>query len=249
MRTFRGAWSLAGLAAGVAGLATSYFVAMAMTIRESPVVAVAELVIRLTPGASRRTSSSRSASSTSRCCCSASSWSSRPVFAWSGRLARRDLVGAGRRVRRARGRRRGRGRGPARGHRDRLHPGRRRLRDLAGHALGPDRAAAGARARPRAPLGALRGRRDPRPRRGRRARSLAPGPHPPGLRDPRRDHRRGRRRAGRGRPRGRSRPPPRRGVPPAAPADRRLRAGGLAGHPGRRQGGDARGGPRATSST
>ena len=33
------------------GLATSYFVAMVMTIRESPVVAVAELVIRLTPGA------------------------------------------------------------------------------------------------------------------------------------------------------------------------------------------------------
>jgi DMSO/TMAO reductase YedYZ molybdopterin-dependent catalytic subunit len=50
VRTFRGAWSLAGLAAGLAGLATSYFVAMAMTIRESPVVAVAELVIRLTPG-------------------------------------------------------------------------------------------------------------------------------------------------------------------------------------------------------
>jgi DMSO/TMAO reductase YedYZ molybdopterin-dependent catalytic subunit len=50
VRTFRGAWSLAGLAAGVAGLATSYFVAMAMTIRESPVVAVAELIIRLTPG-------------------------------------------------------------------------------------------------------------------------------------------------------------------------------------------------------
>jgi DMSO/TMAO reductase YedYZ molybdopterin-dependent catalytic subunit len=36
--------------AGAAGLATSYFVAMVMTIRESPVVAVAELVIRLTPG-------------------------------------------------------------------------------------------------------------------------------------------------------------------------------------------------------
>lgn len=51
MKTFRGAWSLAGLVAGVAGLATSYFVAMVMTIRESPVVAVAELVIRLTPGA------------------------------------------------------------------------------------------------------------------------------------------------------------------------------------------------------
>ena len=50
MRTFRGAWSTSGLVAGFAGLATSYFVAMAMTIRDSPVVAVAELVIRLTPG-------------------------------------------------------------------------------------------------------------------------------------------------------------------------------------------------------
>jgi len=50
VRTFRGSWSLAGLAAGLAGIATSYFVAMAMTIRESPVVAVAELVIRITPG-------------------------------------------------------------------------------------------------------------------------------------------------------------------------------------------------------
>jgi len=50
VRTFRGAWSTAGLVAGFAGLATSYFVAMAMTIRDSPVVAVAEGVIRLTPG-------------------------------------------------------------------------------------------------------------------------------------------------------------------------------------------------------
>jgi DMSO/TMAO reductase YedYZ molybdopterin-dependent catalytic subunit len=50
MRSFRGAWSLAGLLAGAAGLAASYFVAMALTIRESPVVAVAELVIRITPG-------------------------------------------------------------------------------------------------------------------------------------------------------------------------------------------------------
>jgi DMSO/TMAO reductase YedYZ molybdopterin-dependent catalytic subunit len=50
VRTFRGAWSLAGLAAGAAGLATSYFVAMAMTLRDSPVVAVAQLVVRLTPG-------------------------------------------------------------------------------------------------------------------------------------------------------------------------------------------------------
>ena len=50
MTTFRGAWSVAGLVAGAAGLATSYFAAMALTIRESPVVAVAELVIRVTPG-------------------------------------------------------------------------------------------------------------------------------------------------------------------------------------------------------
>jgi DMSO/TMAO reductase YedYZ molybdopterin-dependent catalytic subunit len=50
VRTFRGAWSLAGLAAGVAGLATSYFVAMAMTLGESPVIAVANMVVRLTPG-------------------------------------------------------------------------------------------------------------------------------------------------------------------------------------------------------
>ena len=50
MTTFRGAWSVAGLVAGAAGLATSYFAAMALTIRESPVVAVAELVIRITPG-------------------------------------------------------------------------------------------------------------------------------------------------------------------------------------------------------
>jgi DMSO/TMAO reductase YedYZ molybdopterin-dependent catalytic subunit len=50
VRTFRGAWSLAGLVAGFAGLASSFFLAMAMTIRSSPVVAIAELVIRHTPG-------------------------------------------------------------------------------------------------------------------------------------------------------------------------------------------------------
>jgi len=51
MRTFRGAWSLAGLMAGGAGLATSYAVANVLAIRDSPVVAVAELLIRVTPGA------------------------------------------------------------------------------------------------------------------------------------------------------------------------------------------------------
>ena len=43
-------WALAGLTAGFAGLAVSYAVALALTIRESPVVAVAEAVIRVTPG-------------------------------------------------------------------------------------------------------------------------------------------------------------------------------------------------------
>ncbi|HEY0644153.1 MAG TPA: oxidoreductase, partial [Nocardioides sp.] len=44
-------WALAGVLAGLAGLATSYATAMVLTIRESPVVAVAEQLIRLTPGA------------------------------------------------------------------------------------------------------------------------------------------------------------------------------------------------------
>ncbi|MFC5491786.1 molybdopterin-dependent oxidoreductase [Nocardioides caricicola] len=50
MRTSRGAWSIAGLVAGFAGLAMAYFLAMVTTIRDAPNVAVAELVVRLTPG-------------------------------------------------------------------------------------------------------------------------------------------------------------------------------------------------------
>ena len=46
----RGRWRLAGVVTMVVGLATSYATAMALTIRESPVVAVAELIIRITPG-------------------------------------------------------------------------------------------------------------------------------------------------------------------------------------------------------
>ena len=42
-------WVLAGVLAGVAGLATSYATANVLSIRESPVVAVAESVIKLTP--------------------------------------------------------------------------------------------------------------------------------------------------------------------------------------------------------
>lgn len=50
VRTARQAWWLAGLVTGLAGLATSYFTAEVLTVRSSPVVAVAELVIKLTPG-------------------------------------------------------------------------------------------------------------------------------------------------------------------------------------------------------
>jgi DMSO/TMAO reductase YedYZ molybdopterin-dependent catalytic subunit len=46
----RWAWPLAGVVAGVAGLATSYLVANALQLRTSPVIAVGDLVIRLTPG-------------------------------------------------------------------------------------------------------------------------------------------------------------------------------------------------------
>jgi DMSO/TMAO reductase YedYZ molybdopterin-dependent catalytic subunit len=47
----RAQWALAGLLAGLAGLATSYLVAAWLGLRGNPVTDVAELVIRLTPGA------------------------------------------------------------------------------------------------------------------------------------------------------------------------------------------------------
>jgi DMSO/TMAO reductase YedYZ molybdopterin-dependent catalytic subunit len=46
----RGLWALAGLAAGLGGLATSYLTATWLGLRGNPVIDVAELVIRLTPG-------------------------------------------------------------------------------------------------------------------------------------------------------------------------------------------------------
>ncbi len=48
--TRRSPWVLAGILAGFAGLATSYASAMALTIHDAPVVAVAESIIALTPG-------------------------------------------------------------------------------------------------------------------------------------------------------------------------------------------------------
>jgi DMSO/TMAO reductase YedYZ molybdopterin-dependent catalytic subunit len=46
----RGWWALAGLLAGLAGLATAYLTAAWLGLRGNPVTDVAELVIRLTPG-------------------------------------------------------------------------------------------------------------------------------------------------------------------------------------------------------
>ncbi len=51
MSTPSGPWSLAGLTAGAAGLAGGYLTATLLGIRESPVVAAAEAVVQLTPGA------------------------------------------------------------------------------------------------------------------------------------------------------------------------------------------------------
>ena len=50
MKSSRGSWSVAGLVAGLAGLVTSYCVAMVLTTRDSAVAAVAAGVTRLTPG-------------------------------------------------------------------------------------------------------------------------------------------------------------------------------------------------------
>ena len=50
MQKRRGAWALAGLVTGLAGLATAYLTAALLGLRGNPVTDVAELVIRLTPG-------------------------------------------------------------------------------------------------------------------------------------------------------------------------------------------------------
>lgn len=50
MKTQRGLWSLAGIVAGLAGLALSYVVASVLGVGASPVVAVAQGIIRITPG-------------------------------------------------------------------------------------------------------------------------------------------------------------------------------------------------------
>ena len=244
MRTSRGAWSLAGLVAGLAGLATSYFVAMAMTIRESPVVAVAELVIRLTPGpVAERAIRILGHLDKPLLILGILLILARPL-----RVRRPAgpavVVAAGRRVRRARApwaRSRWRS-SPAPPSSDYL-PARGRLRDLAGLPVAADRAAAPGRAgrvgRGVRGAGEPVGGRAPRPTR----------PQPPRVPDPRRRAdggvglRRGRR-AGR-----RHRPPARRGDPAAAAALGGHRPAGPARRPGRAARASARGRRRTTTST
>lgn len=50
MTPTRTTWATCGLLAGLAGMATSYLAAVLLSVREAPVVAVAELIVRLTPG-------------------------------------------------------------------------------------------------------------------------------------------------------------------------------------------------------
>jgi DMSO/TMAO reductase YedYZ molybdopterin-dependent catalytic subunit len=51
VKTSRGWWAISGVVAGALGLAVSYVVAGLLHVRESPVVAVSEGVVKLTPGA------------------------------------------------------------------------------------------------------------------------------------------------------------------------------------------------------
>ncbi len=83
------AWSVAGLVAGFAGLAVSYCLAMVLTIRDSPLVAVAELVIRLTPGPVVERAIRFSGQHDKTLLLVVMVLISAAVFAWAGRLARR----------------------------------------------------------------------------------------------------------------------------------------------------------------
>ena len=224
MRTFRGAWSLAGLVAGAAGLATSYFVAMAMTLAGVPGrlggqpghPAHTRLAGALPHRTGRQPGQAAAAARDLR--------GPRPGLRL-GRPARAaGLVGSDHRVRRAGDGRRDRRVRPTRVEQRRPRPGSGRLRDLAGRPVAPHRAAA--------PLGCS-GRARAGPARDRRPRAGAHrGPHPAQLRHSGRDPRGRRLGAGCRRARGRPRPPPRGGVAAAAPADRTSPSRGCRRRPG-----------------
>ncbi len=81
---------MAGLVAGLAGLVTSYCVAMVMTTRDSPVTAVASLVTRLTPGPVVERAIKLLGHHDKQFLLLVILVLSGVVFAWAGRLARRS---------------------------------------------------------------------------------------------------------------------------------------------------------------
>jgi DMSO/TMAO reductase YedYZ molybdopterin-dependent catalytic subunit len=83
-------WSLAGVAAGLAGLATSYAAAMALNVRESPLVAVGELAIRFTPGFVAEVAIERLGRADKPLLILGIVLVLVLLFAWAGRLARRS---------------------------------------------------------------------------------------------------------------------------------------------------------------
>ena len=90
VRSFRGAWSLVGLAAGGAGLATSYFAGSALTVRATPVTAVAKLVINTTPGWLAHDLIERVGTKDKPLLVAGIFVVLALVFVWTGRLARRS---------------------------------------------------------------------------------------------------------------------------------------------------------------
>jgi DMSO/TMAO reductase YedYZ molybdopterin-dependent catalytic subunit len=89
VKTSRGQWSLAGVVAGLAGLAISYVVASVLSVKESPVVAVAQGIIRITPGSIVEKLISVVGTLDKPLLVVGVVVVSSVVFAWAGRLARR----------------------------------------------------------------------------------------------------------------------------------------------------------------
>jgi DMSO/TMAO reductase YedYZ molybdopterin-dependent catalytic subunit len=90
VRIARQAWWIAGLATGVAGLGTSYFAAELLSVRASPVLAVAELIIKLTPGAFAENAIQTLGHKDKPVLVTVVLIGLAVIFAWTGSLARRS---------------------------------------------------------------------------------------------------------------------------------------------------------------
>jgi len=94
VKQFRGAWPVAGVVAGAAGLATSYFIAGAMSVRTAPVTAVADLVVRLTPGSVAESLIGQVGHADKPLVLTGILVVSALLFAWAGSLSRRSWAPA-----------------------------------------------------------------------------------------------------------------------------------------------------------